>query len=257
MLTFAGVNFKTLKIMERIDEQKKHRTNNVRIVVGLVFLTLGALLFADRFDFIPYNWNQYLFTWQSLLIFIGLISLAKNESRVTGIVLIGIGGLFLSAKIFGFHYPIRHFFWPIVFVAVGLILILQKGSTSRRPQFGFSKGETDMDFIDDVAIFGGSEQKITSKNFKGGKVSNIFGGSTFDLMDAELSSGSNVLDMFCLFGGSKIIVPSDWKVKIEVAAIFGGYSDKRRMAPKQLDSSDKELVIKGVVIFGGGEIKGY
>ena len=241
--------------MERIDHNTS-RTNNTRLVVGLVFITLGAFLFADRFDIIPFNWNQYIFTWQSLLIGIGLISLVKNESRATGLILIAIGGFFLTAKIFGYHYPIRYFFWPTVFVAVGLIMIFQRKSC--HPKIGLSKGVVDMDYIDDVAIFGGSEQKVTSKNFKGGKVTNIFGGSTFDLSDAVLAPGRNTLDMFCLFGGSKIIVPPHWKVKIEVTAIFGGYADKRRNAPKTGDDvNESEFVIRGVVIFGGGEIKSY
>ena len=243
--------------MERIDHQRNHSPNNVRIIIGIVFLTLGALLFADRLDIIPFAWNKYIFTWQSLLIGIGLISLAKNESRTTGIVLIAIGGFFLTAKILGFHYPIRYFFWPTVFVALGLIMIFQQGGRVRNSKMGFTRGTTDMDIIDDVAIFGGSDQKITSKNFKGGKISNIFGGSTFDLSDAELAPGRNVLDMFCLFGGSKIIVPAGWRVKIEVTAIFGGYNDKRRMPPKTDEVVERELVIRGVVIFGGGEIKSY
>ena len=243
--------------MERIDHQRNHSPNNVRIIIGIVFLTLGALLFADRLDIIPFAWNKYIFTWQSLLIGIGLISLAKNESRTTGIVLIAIGGFFLTAKILGFHYPIRYFFWPTVFVALGLIMIFQQGGRVRNSKMGFTRGTTDMDIIDDVAIFGGSEQKITSKNFKGGKISNIFGGSTFDLSDAELAPGRNVLDMFCLFGGSKIIVPAGWRVKIEVTAIFGGYNDKRRMPHKTDEVVERELVIRGVVIFGGGEIKSY
>lgn len=243
--------------MERIDHQRNHSPNNVRIIIGIVFLTLGALLFADRLDIIPFAWNKYIFTWQSLLIGIGLISLARNESRATGIVLISIGGFFLTAKIFGFHYPIRYFFWPTVFVALGLIMIFQQGGRVRNSKMGFTRGTADMDIIDDVAIFGGSEQKITSKNFKGGKISNIFGGSTFDLSDAELAPGRNVLDMFCLFGGSKIIVPAGWRVKIEVTAIFGGYNDKRRMPPKTDEVVERELVIRGVVIFGGGEIKSY
>jgi predicted membrane protein len=243
--------------MERIDHDKP-QTNNVRIIIGLVFLTIGALLFADRFDIIPYAWNRYIFTWQSLLIVIGLISLAKNESRATGIVLISVGGFFLTAKILGYHYPIKYFFWPTVFVALGLILIFQRGGRGlKNSKFGFSKGIVDMDYIDDVAIFGGSEQKVNSKNFKGGKISNIFGGSTFDMMDSELAPGRNVLDMFCLFGGSKIIVPAGWRIKMEVTAIFGGYSDKRRQAPKTDEVVDRELVLRGVVIFGGGEIKGY
>lgn len=242
--------------MERI-EHERNNTNNARIIIGIVFVTLGALLFADRFDVIPFDWNRYIFTWQSLLIFIGLISLAKNESRATGIILISIGGVFLTAKILGYYHPIKYFFWPTIFVAIGLLMIFQKGGHFRNSKLGFSKGVSDMDIIDDVAIFGGSEQKVNSKNFKGGKVSNIFGGSTFDLSDAELAPGRNIIDLFCIFGGSKIIVPSGWRVKIEVTAIFGGYADKRRLAPKTSEVGERELVLRGIVIFGGGEIKSY
>lgn len=242
--------------MERIEKDKPHG-NNARVVVGIVFLTLGALLFADRFDIIPFAWNRYLFTWQSLLIFLGLISLTKRESRATGMVLIAVGGFFLASRILGYPFGIRYFFWPIVFVGLGLILILHRSGSMRHSKVGFTKGVIDMDFIDDVAIFGGSEQKITSKNFRGGKISNIFGGSTFDMMDAELAPGQNVLDVFCLFGGSKIIVPSGWRVKVEVTSIFGGYNDKRRVAPRTDAENGRELVLRGVMIFGGGEIKGY
>lgn len=242
--------------MERI-ENDRPQGNNARFIIGIVFLTLGALLFADRFDIIPFAWNKYIFTWQSLLIFLGLISLTKSESRATGLVLISVGGFFLAAKILGYPYSIRYFFWPVVFVGLGLVLILHRTGSIRHSKGRFTKGVIDMDYVDDVAIFGGSEHKVTSKNFKGGKISNIFGGSTFDMMDAELALGQNVLDVFCLFGGSKIVVPAGWRVKIEVTSIFGGYSDKRRIAPKTDMENERELVLRGVAIFGGGEIKGF
>jgi predicted membrane protein len=241
--------------MERIDVQPRS-TNNSRLIFGLVLITVGLFLFADRFDLIPFEWNQYIFTWQSLLIVIGLVSLGKAESRVTGLVLISIGGLFLAAKVLGYHYPIKYFFWPTVFVAIGLILIFH--SKGHMPRFGMRKGIIDVDFIDDMSIFGGSEQRVSSKNFRGGRITNIFGGSTFFMGDAQLAPGRNVLDMFCLFGGSKIVVPSDWKIKIEVTAIFGGYSDKRMNVQRnENEAGEKELIIRGVVIFGGGEIKSF
>lgn len=242
--------------MERIEKDKPHG-NNARVVVGLVFLTLGALLFADMFNIIHFVWKSYLFTWQSLLIFLGLISLTKRESRATGLVLIAIGGFFLASRVLGYPFGIRYFFWPIVFVGVGLILILHRNGPMRHSKRGLSKGVIDMDFIEDVAIFGGSEKKITSKNFRGGKTTNIFGGSNYDMMDAELAPGQSVLDVFCLFGGFKIIVPSGWRVKIEIVSIFGGYDDKRRVLSRTDAEDGRELVLKGVVIFGGGEIKGY
>jgi len=239
--------------MEQIKEQTP-RTNNKRIIVGLVLITLAALLFADNFDIMPWNWERYVFTWQSLLIVIGLISLAKNESRTTGIILITVGVFFLVAKIYAFPYGIRHLFWPTILAVIGILLIVRKKDHHSHIFSGREEVNTE-DFIDDVAIFGGSEQKIKSRNFKGGKITNIFGGSSFDMLDAQLAPGQNVLDVFCMFGGSKFIVPADWKVRVDVTAIFGGFSDKRKSISTSDTSFDREFVVKGVVLFGGGEIK--
>jgi len=238
--------------MEQIREQNQ-RTNNKRIIIGLVFITLAALLFADNFDFMPWNWERYIFTWQSILIVIGLISLAKNESRTTGIILIAIGAFFLVAKIYAFPYGIRHLFWPTILAVVGILLIVRRNE--RHHVFSGRAEVNTEDMIDDMAIFGGSEQKVKSRNFKGGKITNIFGGSSFDMLDAQLAPGQNVLDVFCMFGGSKFIVPADWKVRVDVTAIFGGFADKRKSISTSETSYDREFIIKGVVLFGGGEIK--
>jgi len=37
--------------------------------------------------------------------------------------------------------------------------------------------------------------------------------------------------------------------------IFGGFSDKRIKDPNRVYEEDKLLLIKGLVLFGGGEIK--
>jgi len=239
--------------MERVNERMS-KANNGRIVIGLVLITLAGLIFADNFDFMPWNWEHYVFTWQTLLIVIGLISLAKNESRTTGIILIAVGSFFLAARFLEFPFGIRHLFWPTILAVVGILMLVKH---KNHHHIGFS-GNTEInteDSIDDVAIFGGSEQKIKSKNFKGGRLTNIFGGSSFDMLDAQLAPGSNYIDVFCMFGGSKFIVPADWKVRVEVTAIFGGFADKRKSISTSETSFDRELIIKGMVIFGGGEIK--
>ncbi len=243
--------------MEIIHEKNRKSWSISRIFVGLLFLVIGAYLFADTFDLITFSWKEYILTWPSLLIAIGLINLAKSNSPVTGIVLILIGGFFLAYKILGITQPIRIYIWPMAFVVVGLLLIFHKRSGLNAKRNRIRSGEIDMDTIDDVAILGGSEQKVVSRNFKGGDVTNIFGGSTFDMMEAQLAPGSNVLNTVCIFGGSKMLVPSNWHVKIETVSIFGGIVDKRRINPNSEYLADSELVIKGVVIFGGGEIKGY
>lgn len=240
--------------MERVNERIP-RANNGRIVIGLVLITLAGLIFADNFDIMPHwIWHDIIFSLPMLLVVIGLISLVKNESRTTGIVLLAVGGFFLTARLLELPYSNRQIFLPAILAVIG-ILILVKHKNHHHLTFSGNTEINTEDFIDDVAIFGGSEQKVKSKNFKGGRITNIFGGSSFDMLDAQLAPGSNYIDVFCMFGGSKFIVPADWKVRVDVTSIFGGFSDKRKSISTSETSFDRELVIKGMVIFGGGEVK--
>jgi hypothetical protein len=98
---------------------------------------------------------------------------------------------------------------------------------------------------------------MITRNFRGGETVSIFGGSVYDFTDCELAEGKNVLEVVNIFGGSKFIIPSHWSVHVEVVSIFGGFSDKRRSGSGLPDLSSRELYIKGVAIFGGGEIKSF
>jgi len=111
--------------MELIHEQTPKKDNK-RIVIGIVLLVIAALMFADNFDFLPWNWEHYVFTWPSLLIFIGLIVLAKKESKTTGIVLISVGAFFLAAKILCYPFGVHHLFWPAILVVIGILLIVRE-----------------------------------------------------------------------------------------------------------------------------------
>jgi predicted membrane protein len=57
-----------------------------------------------------------------------------------------------------------------------------------------------------------------------------------------------------MFGGTKLIVPSDWDVQSGVVTIFGGIEDKRQ--PAQINPV-KVLYLDGTCIFGGVEIKSF
>ncbi|MGV3538590.1 MAG: hypothetical protein ACO1OQ_02200, partial [Rufibacter sp.] len=65
-----------------------------------------------------------------------------------------------------------------------------------------------------------------------------------------------VLEVTQIFGGTSLIVPANWRVRSEVAAVFGGVDEKRSFAVAAKDS-DKLLVLKGTLLFGGIEIKSY
>ena len=113
------------------------------------------------------------------------------------------------------------------------------------------------DYIDDISIFGGGHKVIHSDSFKGGNITALFGGSEIDLTQCKLAPGENIIDVVIIFGGTTIIVPNNWDVILNVTPLFGGFSDKKRRFIRSDTESAGTLIIKGVVLFGGGEVKSY
>ncbi|NOZ48333.1 MAG: cell wall-active antibiotics response protein [Chlorobi bacterium] len=236
--------------MERMNETQNRFDK--RIILALLLMLFGGLLLAGNFHIIPYNVKHYIFSWKMLLIVIGVISLASRQSVITGVILIAIGVFFMLPDIFYMPFNYHRLFWPVFLIGLGILLLFRR---RRYDDNGYHPSSVyDHDYIDELNVFSGSERTITSQNFKGGKITSVFGGSSFDLLNAKLAPGTNVIDVFTLFGGSKIIVPANWEIKVDVISIFGGFSDKRRNVINVTDS-DQRLVIKGIAIFGGGEIK--
>lgn len=255
-----------------------------RHLVGLILVLIGLVLLIDNLRFVPHFIPWWVWTWQFLLITIGVFSLLTTERIGPGIVLISIGTIFLLSDILPDIWPgffdlfsnTGNIFWYLVIIVVGASLILRKRGMhqtgpskwhSRRSGFSrshtsegtntFTEGSSDNDFIDEIAIFGGGKKIITSDNFRGGKVTTIFGGSELILTQSQLAPGINEIEVFAMFGGWTLVVPPSWQVKSEVVAVFGGISDKRVLSQEVIKDNTRQLIIKGFVTFGGGEIKSY
>jgi predicted membrane protein len=240
--------------MNQIIEKNQGRS---RAILGIVLLFIGGALIANQFEIIPFRIRDVIFSWQAILILIGVVMISRRDKNFTGFILIGIGAFFMVPDFFDLPFEYRGLFWPVALVLIGLLLIFR--SSRIFGSFDGSRNVTGFadDYIDDVNIFGGHNRKINSMTFRGGKITSAFGGGTYDLTSAQLAPGINVLDQVTIFGGSKLIVPTDWDVKLEVVAIFGGFTDKRGKLPIQTSISEKKLIIRGVAIFGGGEIISY
>ncbi|MFP4047040.1 MAG: LiaF transmembrane domain-containing protein, partial [Bacteroidales bacterium] len=192
-----------------------------------------------------------LFNWPMLLIVMGILFVFTRTNNTAGWILLLIGLVFWIPRVTDFSVNFTQLFLPVVFIAIGVVIVYKSlGNPAKK-----SKEGNDKDYIDDVAILGGNDRRITSHSFRGGKITSILGGSTVNLSDAELAQGENVLDMFTLFGGTTIIVPPNWQVKVDVTAILGGFEDKRQYVSDENQTNDKVLIVRGVAIFGGGEIK--
>lgn len=269
----------------------KYPNNNPRngkALAGIILLAVGAMLLFRQFDlfFIP----GWVFSWPMWLIFWGLfIGARSNFHKSSSIVLVILGIVFLIDQ--NIHNA-GNIVWPLAIIAFGLWLILRKrnpfdGSCDNRykhkwdwrnyagpnpnpnqngpiqdatytevPPEGSSARHTfGDDYLDAVSIFGGVKKMILSKDFKGGDVVNLFGGAELDFTQADIN-GRVIIDITQIFGGTKIIVPSNWQVVSDIAAVFASVDDKRIRTTAPL-SSNKILVLKGVSIFAGIDIRSY
>lgn len=237
------------------DRPRHHHSGNSKIGLGVVLIVLGFILVIKNIGFLPNYFEDIFFSWQMLLIAIGFVMTLGTGNRGPGLIVMAVGGFFILPEIFNADWRTYSLFWPAIFIIIGVIVLTN--AKWLKSENWHSKTTNSSDVIDIVNIFGGGERVINSNNFSGGKITSIFGGAEVDLTRAQLAPGESVIEMSCIFGGASLIVPSEWNVVIDVTPILGGFSDSRKLIPGRTVDITKTLVIRGAVIFGGGEIKSY
>jgi predicted membrane protein len=206
---------------------------------------------------------DWLFSWQMFLIALGLFIGIKHGFRGPAwFILMLVGGVFLFREVYP-EWEIRRYIWPLVIMVIGFLLIIKPRRRWNEKKNADSGGESILgekeswsknDYVDSTSIFGGAKKNILSKDFKGGDIVNIFGGTELNLTQADIN-GKVTLELTTIFGGTKLIVPPNWSVQSEAVTIFGGLEDKRSLTPTE--NSDKILLLRGTVLFGGIEIKSF
>src|SRR5664279_825253 len=237
----------------------EHRSSNKRFIFGIILIVFGVILILERLEILPDSMVSMLLSWQMLLIGIGVLSLIGGN-RKAGTILIVVGGFFMIPELITVPHEIRRIYWPLIFVALGIAILLRQRDRSKFT-FGQNPPPPDpndhsINTFDDFVIFGGREIFISSPALAGGKATSIFGGIEFDLRKANLQPGGAVIDCVSIFGGCGFKIPMDWNVRNEVTTIFGAFTDKRgdTYSDRYYDPS-KTIVIKGISMFGGVEVK--
>jgi predicted membrane protein len=251
------------------------RKSDKRFYFGVILIAVGVILILERLNLIPESLADMLISWQMLLIGIGVLSLIGGN-RIAGTILIVIGGTFMVPELITVPHEVRRIYWPMILVIIGIVILLRQrdqhkiGTTNDRfvnipnpggdPSSAESSSASFNSFntFDDFVIFGGREIFVNSQNLAGGKATSIFGGIEFDLRKAGLQPGGAIIDCVSVFGGCGFKIPMDWNVRNEVTTIFGAFTDKRgeTYSDRYYDPS-KTLVIKGVSLFGGIEVKHF
>ncbi len=232
-----------------------HGSATSKVAVGVVLIILGAILVIERTGLLPNYVENIVFSWQMILIAVGFVMTVSTGNRGPGLVVMAVGGFFLIPELFDLSFRTYRLFWPALFIIAGLVILTN--ARWLKSASWKNKASSSADTIDITNIFGGGERSVYSDNFQGGSVTAIFGGSEIDFTRAKLAQGTNELEVTWIFGGGSLIVPSDWNVIIEVTPILGGFSDSRKIIHNNPIDLSRTLVIRGTVIFGGGELKSY
>jgi len=219
-----------------------------RLFLGLVVITLGLIALLDNLGIMQVE-DPFRF-WPLALVALGLARMlrpAGSPGRWSGTLFLLVGMWILLHNLHLIPWSLFDF-WPILIVLIGLRLVW--GATSRHALPAPAAESAPQ--LSAFAMLGGAEHRISSPDFKGGDATAILGGCKIDLRQAVIKDGQAVIDTFALWGGIEILVPPEWSLVSLGTPILGAFEDKTRPAQP---ATGPRLVIKGVAIMGGVEIK--
>lgn len=221
----------------------------VRAFFGVTIVALGGILLLRNLEIIKFDsWNVFWGTvWAAGLVLAGLVTIVSSQrllTRAWGLLLMA-AGVSVGLNAYGIiDVSIWKLFWPVVLIAVGLMMVFSIGSANRKRA---EKSGTDDN--EKVAIFYGEQSRVRG-DYTGGSLTAIFGGVDLDLRQANIKDGA-IIDVFTFCGGININLPDDVIVKNEVRGVLGGSDDKTMSKP----SAKKTIYLKGECVLGGLEIK--
>ena len=221
-----------------------------RLMFGLLFIFVGVVFMLERTGFIEEPKDLLRF-WPVILIFAGAGKMfwpGSASGRISGVLLLLAGGAFLSDELGLLPWSVWDL-WPVVLLLLGVRLVWQ--GLAGRQSLATDSAST----VNAAAALGGASRKNNSADFRGGDLLAFMGGCDVDLRKARIQNGPAVIDAFAFWGGVEIRVPEDWIVTVEGIALLGAFEDSTSFQAEEGLEPRQELVIKGLAMMGGVEIK--
>jgi hypothetical protein len=220
------------------------------LILGVGVILVGVVLLLGQVPGIRETRIPELLVqlWPLILVAMGLARMQDGSRPARGWVLI-VAGLVLLAVTLG-HGRFDALIWPGILLGAGILIVLRTLRRQREIRPGPVDSE---DYLRGTAVLSGIKRQYRSQAFQGGELTAIFGGMELDLRDVAMAGDSAPLDLFLLFGGGEIRVPEHWEVVVNATTIAGGLGDKD--APGPGSAARPRLVLSGLILFGGVEIK--
>ncbi len=227
----------------------ERRTLNPGAIFAVLIIVVGTLLLLHQNGVLD-AW-RILRYWPLVLVSAGLVKVTGGTAagRRVGIILIVIGVLNFGSFL-GPMMVLR--FWPLLVIGLGVLLLWRVYRTRPAGEIELPSGTAE---LQEFALFGGGERKISAPDFEKGSAFAMFGGWDIDLRKAGMKTNRAVIDASCMFGGITLRVPEDWNVIMRGVGIFGGYSDSTRHPRIEEVPAARHLIVQGTAIFGGVDVK--
>lgn len=257
--------------------------------IGVSLALLGVVLTLDNLGFV--DARDVLKFWPLVPMLVGLAYVAQaQETRdwVLGAGWLSVGTAFLLRNLGVFHFQLTDFL-PLILVAIGLKFIL--GRSRRRgpppaavpaipgvppvpppappstgaprfhgpfpggawyPGWGPEQGAANGAGIPVrvFAFFWGADRRVRGP-MSHAEVSAVMGGCDLDLRDATPTADPVIVQVFAMWGGIEVRVPTDWIVENEAWPILGGVVDNTQ-TPVQ---PTRRVILRGMAFMGGVEIR--
>ncbi len=225
-----------------------------RSFFGVILIALGLAFLGDQFGW--FSFGSLISTWwPAILILLGVAQFTgQGGGMVPGAGLIAVGAFFLLRRFGWLGADSFRYIWPLFIIFFGLrILFARPGDTNfARPGESGAAGSTD-ETIDAFTVFSALKTRITAQNFRGGRVTCVFGGGEIDLRDAALDGGRAAIEATVAFGGIEIRVPTGWRIQMTATPLFGGCADE---TDNRVTAADAPVLqVKAFAAFGGVTVK--
>jgi predicted membrane protein len=233
------------------------------VLIGAFLVLIGLLLALEQLGWMEaYHVMRF---WPVLLVLYGLTILQRGgRGAVVGTFVVLIGAWLLLNTLHLLYLEPWQFLWPLILVVVGA-RILMRGRTpvqppSPPPTEGYapsastapSSGSPPVSHhLSLFGMLGSTKQRVSGAIFRSADLTSFMGGCELDLRDALMGTdGAAYVEVFALMGSGHIIVPTNWKVVVQVTPVMGGVEDKSR----PIMGGNQFLYIRGTVLMGGVEI---
>jgi hypothetical protein len=228
-----------------------------QVIFGLAIIAFGVALTADNLGY--GDASRILEWWPLGIVLVGVSKLFQSSSgsgRVVGGVITFVGVALLGETLDVFRIWA---WWPVAMIALGAVIVSRAlgGSRAAAPASaaltpgGSPAAMTGESRLSELAIWSGVQRRVSSPVFRHADLTAVMGGIELDLRQAGTGGGEAVIDVFVMWGGIEITVPPDWAVSNQIVPIMGGAEDKSTGT----QTSQNRLILRGVAIMGGVEIK--